>query len=134
MYVQAHIVPSTSSSLIDLQDKKLLRKLDFKLIPWLSFLYLICKPASIALQSNKHFTDFSQAFLDRTNIGNAKVDGLQTDLKMTNGQYNATLTIFFVSYSVFEPLTNVLLKKMRPSVFLPLIMVSLCAFQQVAVN
>ena len=41
---------------------------------------------------------------------------------MTNGQYNATLSIFFVSYSVFEPLTNILLKKMRPSVFLPLIM------------
>lgn len=69
----------------------------------------------------------SIAFLDRTNIGNAKVDGLQQDLGMTDGQYNATLTIFFVSYSVFEPLTNVLLKKMRPSVFLPLIMVSLTA-------
>lgn len=64
------------------------------------------------------------AFLDRTNIGNAKVDGLQTDLHMTDGQYNATLTIFFVSYAVFEPATNVLLKKLRPSVFLPLIMVS----------
>lgn len=48
---------------------------------------------------------------------------------MTNGQYNATLTIFFVSYAVFEPLTNVLLKKMRPSIFLPLIMVSLNALR-----
>jgi len=85
-------------------DKALLRKLDWQLIPWLSFLYLI-------------------SFLDRTNIGNAKVDGLQQDLKMTNGQYNASLTIFFVSYSVFEPLTNVLLKKLRPSVFLPVIMI-----------
>lgn len=63
------------------------------------------------------------SFLDRTNIGNAKIDGLQEDLKMTNGQYNASLTIFFVSYSVFEPLTNVLLKKLRPSVFLPIIMI-----------
>ncbi|KAI8935766.1 hypothetical protein NX059_007286 [Plenodomus lindquistii] len=86
-------------------DKKLLRKLDLKLIPWLSFLYLI-------------------SFLDRTNIGNAKVDGLQTDLHMTDGQYSASLTIFFVSYSVFEPLTNILLKKLRPSIFLPLIMVA----------
>lgn len=86
------------------QDRKLLWKLDLKLIPWLSFLYLI-------------------SFLDRTNIGNAKVDGLQTDLHMTPGQYNASLTIFFVSYSVFEPLTNVLLKKLRPSIFLPIIMV-----------
>ncbi|KAH0020117.1 hypothetical protein KCU78_g6568, partial [Aureobasidium melanogenum] len=48
-------------------DKALVRKLDFKLIPWLSFLYLI-------------------SFLDRTNIGNAKVDGLQKDLHMTSGQ------------------------------------------------
>ncbi|KAK5138965.1 hypothetical protein LTR04_004025, partial [Oleoguttula sp. CCFEE 6159] len=62
------------------------------------------------------------SFLDRTNIGNAKIDGLQTDLKMTNGQYNASLTIFFVSYACFEPLTNVLLKRLRPSIFLPAIM------------
>ncbi|KAF2405535.1 MFS nicotinic acid transporter-like protein Tna1 [Trichodelitschia bisporula] len=85
-------------------DKKLVRKLDLKLIPWLSFLYLI-------------------SFLDRTNIGNAKIDGLIKDLKMTNNQYNISLTVFFISYSLFEPLTNVLLKRMRPSVFLPIIMV-----------
>ena len=41
---------------------------------------------------------------------------------MTDGQYRASLTIFFVSYSVAEPLTNVLLKRMRPSIFLPIIM------------
>lgn len=42
---------------------------------------------------------------------------------MSNSQYNAALTIFFVSYSVFEPLTNVLLKRLRPSIFIPIIMV-----------
>lgn len=63
------------------------------------------------------------AFLDRANIGNAKIDGLQKSLHdMTTGQYNATLSIFFVSYSVFEPLTNILLKRLRPSVFIPTIM------------
>ncbi|KAL2351613.1 retrograde regulation protein 2 [Cryomyces antarcticus] len=86
-------------------DRALLRRLDWKLIPWLCFLYLC-------------------SFLDRTNIGNAKIDGLQTDLKMTNGQYNASLTIFFVSYACFEPLTNVLLKRLRPSIFLPAIMIA----------
>ncbi|KAJ9663447.1 hypothetical protein H2201_005655 [Coniosporium apollinis] len=84
-------------------DKALLWRLDYKLIPWLCFLYLI-------------------SFLDRTNIGNARIAGLVTDLKMTDGQYRASLTIFFVSYSVAEPLTNVLLKRMRPSIFLPIIM------------
>ncbi|KAJ5874378.1 uncharacterized protein N7529_002808 [Penicillium soppii] len=86
-------------------DRKLLWKLDIRLVPWLSLLYLV-------------------SFLDRTNIGNAKIVGLQTDLGMTNAQYNATLTIFFVSYSVFEPVTNVLLKRLRPSIFIPLIMMA----------
>ncbi|KAJ5108292.1 hypothetical protein N7456_004967 [Penicillium angulare] len=86
-------------------DRKLLWKLDIRLVPWLSLLYLA-------------------SFLDRTNIGNAKIDGLSKDLGMSGPQYNATLTIFFVSYSVFEPLTNILLKRLRPSIFIPIIMIS----------
>ncbi|OOQ91533.1 putative MFS transporter [Penicillium brasilianum] len=86
-------------------DRKLLWKLDLRLVPWLSLLYLV-------------------SFLDRTNIGNAKIDGLSKDLGMSPDQYNATLTIFFVSYSVFEPLTNILLKRLRPSIFIPSIMIA----------
>jgi hypothetical protein len=41
---------------------------------------------------------------------------------MSTASYNATLTIFFVSYAIFEPLTNILLKKLRPSIFIPIIM------------
>ncbi|TVY84267.1 putative transporter, partial [Lachnellula suecica] len=86
-------------------DRKLVRKLDLQLIPWLCLLYLL-------------------SFLDRTNIGNAKIVGLQTSLhKMSTGRYNAALSIFFVSYALFEPLANVLLKRLRPSIFLPTIMI-----------
>lgn len=85
-------------------DRKLLWKLDLRLIPWLCLLYLI-------------------SFLDRTNIGNARLDGLEKSLNITGGQYNACLSIFFVSYALFEPLTNILLKRLRPSVFIPTIMV-----------
>ncbi|CAN6632744.1 high-affinity nicotinic acid transporter [Trichomonascus vanleenenianus] len=84
-------------------DRKLLWKLDLHLIPWLSLLYLL-------------------SFLDRTNVGNAKIEGMLVDLNMTSGQYNAAATIFFISYALFEPLTNILLKKLRPRLFLPLIM------------
>lgn len=86
------------------REKKLVRKLDWQLIPWLCLLYLT-------------------SFLDRTNIGNAKVNGLVKDLHMTNGQYNAALSLFFVTYALFEPLTNILLKKWRPRVFLTLTIV-----------
>ncbi|KAK2049071.1 major facilitator superfamily transporter [Colletotrichum somersetense] len=85
-------------------DQKLVRRLDWMLIPWLCILYLL-------------------AFLDRTNIGNAKIAGLNHDLGLTSSQYNSSLTIFFVSYAVFEPLTNILLKRLRPSIFIPIIMV-----------
>jgi hypothetical protein len=61
-------------------------------------------------------------FLDRTNIGNAKIAHLTQDVPMTTGQYNASLTIFFVAYAVFEALANFLLKRTRPSLFIPTIM------------
>ncbi|KAK3694422.1 major facilitator superfamily domain-containing protein [Podospora appendiculata] len=85
-------------------DRKLVRRLDMILMPWLCLLYLL-------------------AFLDRTNIGNAKIAGLAKELDLTTSSYNATLTLFFVSYAIFEPVTNILLKKLRPSVFIPIIMV-----------
>ncbi len=62
------------------------------------------------------------AFLDRTNIGNAKIAHMATDLNLGTTQYNLTLTIFFISYAIFEPVTNILLKRLRPSVFIPSIM------------
>lgn len=43
---------------------------------------------------------------------------------MTGDQFNVSLTVFFISYSVFEPLSNVLLKRLRPSVYIPLIMIA----------
>jgi sugar phosphate permease len=68
------------------------------LIPWLSLLYLL-------------------SFLDRTNIGNARVAKMEPDIGMTGRDYNDALTIFFVSYAGAEPITNLLLKKMSPRVF-----------------
>lgn len=62
------------------------------------------------------------AFLDRANIGNAKIAGLTKTLELDTPRYNWSLTIFFISYSLSEPLTNLLLKWLRPSVFIPIIM------------
>ncbi|GAB1310689.1 MFS nicotinic acid transporter-like protein [Madurella fahalii] len=96
----AHLTPAEKEEV----DRKLVRRLDWILIPWLCFLYLL-------------------AFLDRTNIGNANIAGLSRDLGLSVSSYNATLTIFFVSYAVFEPITNILLKRMRPSIFIPIIII-----------
>ncbi|KDQ61513.1 hypothetical protein JAAARDRAFT_76589 [Jaapia argillacea MUCL 33604] len=87
----------------EVDERKLLRKLDLALIPWLSFLYLL-------------------SFLDRTSIGNAKLYGLEADLHITDQQYLIALTIFFFSYSIFEVPSNVFLKRLRPSIWLSLLM------------
>lgn len=56
------------------------------------------------------------AFLDRGNIGNAKIAGLQTDLGLNNGSgfnsYQWLVNIFYVTYIVFE--FGVLLWKIFP--------------------
>ena len=59
----------------DVDEKKVLRKMDIRLIPMLALLYLL-------------------SFLDRGNIGNAKIEGLDTDLGLTGPQYNWCCTWF----------------------------------------
>lgn len=49
--------------------KKMIRKIDLRLVPVLALLYLI-------------------SHIDRANIGNAKIEGLTEDLNMDGIQYN----------------------------------------------
>lgn len=58
-------------------EKKLLSRIDWHLLPFISLLYLL-------------------AFLDRVNVANAKSFGLTEDLKLGGVEYNTILTIFFV--------------------------------------
>lgn len=57
------------------------------------------------------------------NIANANVYGLATELKLAGNKYNNALVIFFVPYILFEIPSNILLKKLKPRVWL-----SICMF------
>tara|TARA_R110002003_G_scaffold3_26_gene177 strand:+ start:5366 stop:6616 length:1251 start_codon:yes stop_codon:yes gene_type:complete len=48
---------------------------------------------------------------------------MATDLKLTSNQYSIALVVFFVTYVVFEPPSNMLLVRFKPSIYLPVIMV-----------
>lgn len=67
----------------DIDPKKLQRKIDLKIIPWLAVLYLL-------------------SFLDRSAIGNARLFGLEQTLGLQGTQYNVAASIFYFSYAVFE--------------------------------
>ncbi|KAG2141409.1 MFS general substrate transporter, partial [Suillus bovinus] len=73
------------------QEKKLWRKIDLRIMPILSLMYLL-------------------AFLDRGNIGNAMLEGLITQLDLTGEKINVAL-----SYCMFECPSNLVLKAIRPS-------------------
>jgi hypothetical protein len=60
-------------------NKRLLRKMDVKLLPFLALLYLL-------------------SFLDRTNIGNAKLAGLEESLGMT-GKWDYNVSTAFTNLS-----------------------------------
>ncbi|KAL7336798.1 MFS general substrate transporter [Rhodotorula toruloides] len=76
------------------EEKKLYRKVDLRIMPILSLLYLL-------------------SFMDRGNIGNARLEGLEKDLKLTSQQYNTALSCFFVTYCLCEVPANLIMKKFR---------------------
>ncbi|KAH6713467.1 high-affinity nicotinic acid transporter [Leptodontidium sp. MPI-SDFR-AT-0119] len=87
--------------------RRLLRKLDIRLLPFFALLYLL-------------------SFLDRTNIGNARLFGLVTDLGMDpkSLQYNTALAVFFPTYIIAEIPSNMMMKRLTPSIWLSFIMIA----------
>ncbi|KOS38402.1 hypothetical protein ACN38_g10777 [Penicillium nordicum] len=80
--------------------RKVLWKLDIHILPILALLFLM-------------------SFLDRTNVGNAKIIGLEADLSITDHQYDVGLAVFYLTYICSELPSNLVLKKASPKIWLP---------------
>ncbi|CAG8929592.1 unnamed protein product [Penicillium salamii] len=85
------------------EERKVIWKCDLHVVPILMLLYLL-------------------AFLDRINIGNARLQGLEDDLQMEGPQYNYALFIFFIPYILCEVPCNLLMKRLAPSTWISGIM------------
>ncbi|KAI3320549.1 MFS general substrate transporter [Xylariaceae sp. AK1471] len=85
-------------------ERKLLWKCDLNVLPSITLVFFL-------------------AFLDRTNIGNAKIQGLTQDLNLTGHDYNIALFVFFVPYILFGVPSNIIIKRVAPSTWLSAIMV-----------
>jgi MFS family permease len=59
------------------------------------------------------------SFIDWMNIGNARVAGLQADLKMSDHQYSLSLMIPFVSFLVVGLPASLILKHVGANILLP---------------
>ncbi|KEF51640.1 uncharacterized protein A1O9_12275 [Exophiala aquamarina CBS 119918] len=72
-----------SKEYTDEEEAAVVRKLDRRLVMFLGCLYLL-------------------SFLDRSNIGNARIAGLEKDLSLSSAQYDWLLTAFYITYIGFE--------------------------------
>ncbi|MCJ1309867.1 hypothetical protein MMC25_003528 [Agyrium rufum] len=80
-------------------EKKLVRKLDIRILGPLTFIFFF-------------------SFIDRVNIAFARIQGLEKDLHMHGSDFNVALVIFFAPFVVFEVPSNLILRKVRPSIWL----------------
>ncbi|KAH7134053.1 putative vitamin H transporter [Dactylonectria macrodidyma] len=85
------------------EEKKLVKKIDCFLMPILWIMYIL-------------------NYIDRTNIGNAKIAGMADELSLSDDDYAWVLSIFFFGYLICEVPSNMILSRSRPSIFLPTIM------------
>ncbi|KAI1640604.1 major facilitator superfamily domain-containing protein [Biscogniauxia mediterranea] len=96
-------------AITDDAEKAVRWKQDRRIVPLSAGIYFLC-------------------YLDRSNIGNARImnasthDDLLTETGMTTYQYTIALMVFLVAYGLFEVPSNILLKKLRPSRWIALLM------------
>jgi MFS family permease len=93
------------ADLSGVNERALVRKLDLRLLPPLTLLYLL-------------------SFLDRSNVGNARIEGLVDDLHITGNQYLTGLTLYFIGYVIFEVPCNIVLKIWSPKLWFPTLTVA----------
>ncbi|KAI7887302.1 MFS general substrate transporter [Lichtheimia hyalospora FSU 10163] len=86
-------------------EKRLVRKYDLMLLPFLSLMYL-----------------FSS--LDRSSLGNAVLDNFEEDVGITPDQFNLSITVFYVGFLLFQIPSNIMLEKFTARRWLPLLMIA----------
>ncbi|KAI2632587.1 putative MFS transporter [Hypomontagnella submonticulosa] len=79
--------------------KQLVRKVDFHLLPMIGLMYML-------------------NFLDRNNLAQARLGTLEEDLGMTGTDFNLATSILFVGYILMQLPSNLLLTRVRPSIYL----------------
>jgi MFS family permease len=67
-----------------------------------------------------------------TNVGNARIQGMERDLNLVGYRFNWVTSIFYIVYMFVEVPSNILLKAIGPKYYLPLLVVgfgfvSLCS-------
>ncbi|OCL01879.1 MFS general substrate transporter [Glonium stellatum] len=92
-----HATDLCTHGLTEAEQKKVIRKIDVRLLPILGLMYSI-------------------SLVDRNNLGLALVAGMQEDLQLHTGtRYTIIVMVFFIAYILFEIPSNLVLPKAGPA-------------------
>ncbi|KAK4655466.1 hypothetical protein QC762_302690 [Podospora pseudocomata] len=85
------------------EERKVVRKVDLRLIPTVWLMFVI-------------------SWMDRSNLGNAKIAGLNADLHLSSTDYSLAIITFYsrpgpVGYAFCGPLSNLIITRVRPSIY-----------------
>lgn len=101
-------------------NQALLWRRDIVLVPVLGLLYV--SEGSQGWKNRKHLLSGLKMimFLDRTNIANAKIEGMPEDLNMPDNGYGIALSLFYIPFVLAEVPSNLLLNtgKIPPNYYL----------------
>ncbi|KAK8080321.1 hypothetical protein PG997_008139 [Apiospora hydei] len=86
-------------------EKSLVRKLDWKFLPMVTAMLLM-------------------NYLDRINVSNARLAGMQRDCHMTDVQWSAGISLFYVGYIISQVPANIMVAKGKPQYLMPCFMLS----------
>ncbi|RSH95731.1 hypothetical protein EHS25_000823 [Saitozyma podzolica] len=99
LQAEADWIRSLTPEEFDQHQKKLLRKIDLRLLPTL-FILLILN------------------YLDRNALASARVQGIEKDLGMKGNDFNVAISILFAGYILGQVPSNLILSRVRPSIYL----------------
>ncbi|WWC63807.1 uncharacterized protein I303_106412 [Kwoniella dejecticola CBS 10117] len=81
-------------------EKKIVRKIDLVIMPIVAILYIL-------------------NFLDRANLGAAKLQGIMTDLHLSTQQFAACISLLYVGYLPFQIPSNLIIARVsRPGLYI----------------
>jgi MFS family permease len=62
------------------------------------------------------------SYLDRNALPNARIQGIEKDLGLKGDQFNTAISVLFAGYIALQIPSNMLLTRVRPSIYLPVCM------------
>ena len=88
------------SALSVAEQKRVIRHIDRRLVLTCGFMYCV-------------------SLMDRTNLGIIVVGGMGVDMVLIESRYSIITLVFFLTYTLLQPLATVVLRSVGPRIFLP---------------